>query len=116
MIRIWQYGTVKDIRMATDEKGQPKGFAFVEYENEVCFIHLHELPTSPKLYPQQKEAMASLAANNYELKKRRIAVTLADTRGKSSKGRYVASRPRAQLCDMPNKPSPAVSALRGRLK
>lgn len=30
-----QYGAVKDIRMATDEKGQPKGFAFVEYEQEV---------------------------------------------------------------------------------
>lgn len=30
-----QYGAVKDIRMATDDKGQPKGFAFVEFESEV---------------------------------------------------------------------------------
>ncbi len=31
----------------------------------------------------QKDALAALAANNYELKKRRIAVTLADTNRKS---------------------------------
>ncbi|KIP09711.1 hypothetical protein PHLGIDRAFT_22785 [Phlebiopsis gigantea 11061_1 CR5-6] len=60
------YGAVKDIRMATDEKGQPKGFAFVEYE-------------------QEKDALAALVANNYELKNRRIAVTVADTRVKNSK-------------------------------
>lgn len=47
--------------MAFDNKGQPKGFAFVEFENE-------------------KEALAALAANNFELKKRRLAVTLADNR------------------------------------
>ncbi|EKM51632.1 uncharacterized protein PHACADRAFT_261883 [Phanerochaete carnosa HHB-10118-sp] len=60
------YGTVKDIRMGFDEKGQTKGFAFVEFE-------------------QDRDALAALAANNHELKKRRIAVTLADTRAKSSK-------------------------------
>ncbi|KAG6813581.1 hypothetical protein H0H92_009625 [Tricholoma furcatifolium] len=55
------YGAVKDIRMATDDKGHSKGFAFIEYE-------------------QEKDALAALEANNHELKKRRIAVTLADSR------------------------------------
>ncbi|KAI0769831.1 RNA-binding protein Prp24 [Fomes fomentarius] len=55
------YGTVKDVRMIQDEKGLSKGFAFVEFENE-------------------NDARAALSANNHELKKRRIAVTLADTR------------------------------------
>ncbi|KZP31530.1 hypothetical protein FIBSPDRAFT_776202 [Athelia psychrophila] len=55
------YGPVKDVRMAAEENGQSKGFAFVEFED-------------------QKDAQAAVAANNYELKKRRIAVTLADSR------------------------------------
>ena len=33
----------------------------------------------------QKDALAALAANNYELKKRHIAVTVADARVKNSK-------------------------------
>ncbi|KAI0712607.1 RNA-binding protein Prp24 [Earliella scabrosa] len=55
------YGAVKDVRMILDDKGHSKGFAFVEFENE-------------------SDARAALSANNHELKKRRIAVTLADTR------------------------------------
>ncbi|KAI6122456.1 hypothetical protein EDD16DRAFT_1570902 [Pisolithus croceorrhizus] len=55
------HGPVKDIRLAEDKNGQLKGFAFVEFQNEA-------------------DARAALSANNYELKKRRIAVTLADTR------------------------------------
>ncbi|KAI0700046.1 RNA-binding protein Prp24 [Cerioporus squamosus] len=55
------YGAVKDVRMILDDKGLSKGFAFVEFENE-------------------NDARAALSANNHELKKRRIAVTLADTR------------------------------------
>ncbi|KAI0326875.1 RNA-binding protein Prp24 [Cubamyces sp. BRFM 1775] len=55
------YGTVKDVRMILDDKGKSKGFAFVEFENE-------------------QDARAALAANNHELKKRRMAVTLADSR------------------------------------
>ncbi|CDO70855.1 hypothetical protein BN946_scf184801.g48 [Trametes cinnabarina] len=55
------YGTVKDVRMILDDKGRFKGFAFVEFETE-------------------QEARAALAANNHELKKRRMAVTLADSR------------------------------------
>ncbi|KAG6897556.1 hypothetical protein C0992_000339 [Termitomyces sp. T32_za158] len=58
------YGVIKEIRMTTDDKGHSKGFAFIEYE-------------------QEKDALASLDANNYELKKRRIAVTLADSRVRS---------------------------------
>ncbi|KAG8214448.1 hypothetical protein J3R82DRAFT_9471 [Butyriboletus roseoflavus] len=56
-----RYGAIKDIRLAEDKNGQIKGFGFVEFENEA-------------------DARAALSANNYELKKRRIAVTLADTR------------------------------------
>ncbi|EPQ51022.1 hypothetical protein GLOTRDRAFT_66218 [Gloeophyllum trabeum ATCC 11539] len=66
------YGPVKDIRMAQDESGRPKGFAFVEYELE-------------------KDALAALAANNHELKGRRIAVTLADTR-RAKKSHEAGSR------------------------
>ncbi|KAI8978842.1 RNA-binding protein Prp24 [Trametes punicea] len=55
------YGTVKDVRMIVDDKGRFKGFAFVEFEDE-------------------QEARAALAANNHELKRRRMAVTLADSR------------------------------------
>ncbi|KAH7885374.1 hypothetical protein F5I97DRAFT_1378091 [Phlebopus sp. FC_14] len=55
------YGPLKDIRLAEDKSRQSRGFAFVEFENEV-------------------DAQRALAANNYELKKRRMAVTLADTR------------------------------------
>ncbi|TFY81135.1 hypothetical protein EWM64_g2871 [Hericium alpestre] len=60
------YGTVKEIRMPTDAQSHAKGFAFVEFENE-------------------RAAAAALNANNQELKNRRIAVTLADTRVRSRK-------------------------------
>ncbi|PCH39752.1 hypothetical protein WOLCODRAFT_136486 [Wolfiporia cocos MD-104 SS10] len=59
------YGLVKEVRMAL-ENGRSKGFAFVEFE-------------------QEQDARAALAANNFELKKRRIAVTLADTRFRAKK-------------------------------
>lgn len=55
------YGPIKDIRLAEDKSGQPKGFAFIDFESET-------------------DARAALAANNYELKNRRIAVTFTDTR------------------------------------
>ncbi|CCM02468.1 uncharacterized protein FIBRA_04567 [Fibroporia radiculosa] len=58
------YGTVKEVRMALDPNGRPKGFAFIEFE-------------------QEQDASAALSANNYELKNRRIAVTLADTRNRA---------------------------------
>lgn len=55
------YGPVKEIRLAEDKSGQPKGFAFIDFESET-------------------DARAALAANNYELKNRRIAVTFTDSR------------------------------------
>ncbi|XP_006462676.1 hypothetical protein AGABI2DRAFT_186557 [Agaricus bisporus var. bisporus H97] len=55
------YGKVKDIRLAAEGDGHAKGYAFVEYENA-------------------SDAQLALAANNHELKRRRIAVTLADPR------------------------------------
>ncbi|KAJ7505514.1 hypothetical protein B0H11DRAFT_2220941 [Mycena galericulata] len=58
------YGGLKDVRMATDKDGHSKGFAFVEFEDE-------------------KSTQAALEANNQELKKRRIAVTLADSRARA---------------------------------
>ncbi|TFK73607.1 hypothetical protein BDN72DRAFT_761449 [Pluteus cervinus] len=58
------YGEVKEVRMTTDNSGKSKGFAFVEFTDE-------------------QTAQAALAANNYELKNRRIAVTLSDSRVKA---------------------------------
>lgn len=39
---IWhcQYGAVKDIRLAQDKNGQSKGFAFVEFQNEVSIVEV----------------------------------------------------------------------------
>ncbi|KAJ3814647.1 hypothetical protein F5876DRAFT_86271 [Lentinula aff. lateritia] len=58
-----KFGPVKDIRMAMNNDGKFRGFAFVEFENE-------------------SDARAALDANNQELKGRRMAVTIADSRGK----------------------------------
>ncbi|KAM0751866.1 hypothetical protein T439DRAFT_325059 [Meredithblackwellia eburnea MCA 4105] len=55
------FGTLKGVRVVTDDKGDCKGFAFVEFEEESA-------------------AQASLALNNQELKKRRISVTIAQAR------------------------------------
>lgn len=33
-----QFGTIKDLRMATNEKGECRGFAFVDFEVEVLLI------------------------------------------------------------------------------
>ncbi|KAG8966590.1 Splicing factor [Tulasnella sp. 419] len=52
-------GNIKGIRLALDENGKAKGYAFVEFE-------------------QETSALQALAFNNHEFKKRRIAVTLAD--------------------------------------
>ncbi|KAJ7067860.1 hypothetical protein C8F01DRAFT_1078564 [Mycena amicta] len=63
------YGKVKEIRLATDNNKQCKGFAFVEFEDQARFF--------------SASAHAALEANNLELKSRRIAVTLADSRVRS---------------------------------
>ncbi|KAG9075182.1 Splicing factor [Ceratobasidium sp. UAMH 11750] len=56
-----QFGAIKEIRLATDNEGNAKGYAFIEFE-------------------QESSASQALSMNNHELKKRRIAVTLADSR------------------------------------
>ncbi|KAK0449212.1 hypothetical protein EV421DRAFT_1780622 [Armillaria borealis] len=59
-----QHGEVKDVRMATDQSGQCKGYAFIEYK-------------------AAEHAAAALQLNNFELKKRHIAVTMSDPRAKA---------------------------------
>ncbi|KAK0201693.1 hypothetical protein DFS33DRAFT_1375245 [Desarmillaria ectypa] len=59
-----QHGEVKDVRMATDQNGQCKGYAFIEYK-------------------VAEHATAALQLNNFELKKRHIAVTMSDPRAKA---------------------------------
>ncbi|BGP66332.1 Splicing factor [Rhodotorula toruloides] len=61
------YGAIKDVRVPTDDKGLAKGFAFVEFEEEVS-------------------ARAALALNNHELRKRHISVTIAEQVGPPEKG------------------------------
>ncbi|QRV76405.1 RNA recognition motif protein [Ceratobasidium sp. AG-Ba] len=61
-----QFGAIKEIRLATDNDGNAKGYAFVEFEQEASFA--------------ASSASQALSMNNHELKKRRIAVTLADSR------------------------------------
>ncbi|CAE6419623.1 unnamed protein product [Rhizoctonia solani] len=56
-----QFGAIKEIRIATEADGSTKGYAFVEFE-------------------QESSASQALSMNNHELKKRRIAVTIADSR------------------------------------
>ncbi|KAF8527992.1 hypothetical protein BU17DRAFT_38620 [Hysterangium stoloniferum] len=55
------FGLISAIRLPQDEKGVPKGFGFIEFND-------------------MESANAALSLNNYELKRRRLAVTLADTR------------------------------------
>ncbi|KAG6841698.1 hypothetical protein C0991_007968 [Blastosporella zonata] len=78
------YGTIKEIRMATDDKGHSKGFAFIEYESEVNIL---STTLSIELISVKKDALTALSANNHELKKRRIAVTLADSRARGRASR-----------------------------
>ncbi|GAA5836247.1 hypothetical protein JCM11251_001440 [Rhodosporidiobolus azoricus] len=55
------FGTLKGVRVPTDDGGGCKGFAFVEYE-------------------QQSAAQAALTLNNHEFKKRHISVVIAQAR------------------------------------
>lgn len=86
-----QYGTIKDIRMTLDADGNTRGAAFVEFEEEVrplsTFLHESRRSLTPISSPlSQSSAKAALALNSFELKKRRIAVTLPDSRGHSGGG------------------------------
>ncbi|KAG5726870.1 hypothetical protein E4T56_gene1120 [Termitomyces sp. T112] len=78
------YGMIKEIRMSTDDKGHSKGFAFIEYE-------------------QEQDALASLDANNYELKRRRIAVTLSDSRVRNRTRNTVADSGLSRMADTRNR-------------
>ncbi|KAF7422665.1 Splicing factor [Pleurotus ostreatus] len=74
LVKIFKtYGPVKDVRMATFDDGHCKGFAFIEFEDE-------------------GHAQAALAANNYELKKRRIAVTMANQKVRAKERRSGLSK------------------------
>ncbi|KIK69665.1 hypothetical protein GYMLUDRAFT_212399 [Collybiopsis luxurians FD-317 M1] len=68
-----KFGPLKDVRMATDNDGKFRGFAFVEFENE-------------------SDARTALDANNQELKGRRMAVTIADSRAKPKLRPFDADR------------------------
>lgn len=59
-----QFGDIKGVRLITDKAGHSKGFAFVEFENEMS-------------------ARAALTMNNFELKKKRIGVTISSSKGLS---------------------------------
>lgn len=70
--------------MALDSDNHSKGFAFVEFEEEVRpFCQDPYLYRLLRVIRMQGDATRALGANNYELKKRRIAVTLSDTRVRS---------------------------------
>lgn len=81
--------------MTVDEQGRSKGFAFVEFEQEASlflsprcrFVRLRLCMTS--IAPEQKDALNALNANNYDLKSRRMAVTMSDSRVRSRR-KYVA--------------------------
>ncbi|KAG7088223.1 hypothetical protein E1B28_012240 [Marasmius oreades] len=64
-----EYGSVEEVRLATDAKNQSKGFAFIEFE-------------------EMRDAQQALEANNQDLKNRRIAVTLADPRVKGRNAKF----------------------------
>ncbi|KAL0576045.1 Splicing factor [Marasmius crinis-equi] len=64
-----QYGPVKEVRLATDDNNNSKGFAFIEFE-------------------ETGHAVRALEANNQDLKNRRIAVTLADPRAKGKNTKF----------------------------
>ncbi|KAJ4482272.1 hypothetical protein J3R30DRAFT_3681497 [Lentinula aciculospora] len=68
-----KFGPVKDIRMAMDSDGRFRGFAFVEFADE-------------------GHARAALDANNHELKGRRMAITIADSRVKSKQRTFDTAR------------------------
>lgn len=72
--------------MALNTDNHSKGFAFIEFEDEVGLVSsLALLVAYLLLIPTQKDAARALGANNYELKKRRIAVTQSDSRVRSQK-------------------------------
>ncbi|KAF5389233.1 hypothetical protein D9757_003432 [Collybiopsis confluens] len=79
-----KFGPLKDVRMAMDNDGKFKGFAFVEFENE-------------------SDARAALDANNQELRGRRMAVTIADSRAKLRLRPFNADRGFGRTAELANR-------------
>jgi hypothetical protein len=74
--------------MTLDEEGNTRGAAFVEFEEEVSpprSLLPHSLVADAS-HSTQSSAKAALALNSHEIKKRRIAVTLPDSRGPAGGG------------------------------
>lgn len=69
--------------MPLDDKNECKGFAFVEYEDEVRRARFRPYKLS-LIGPAQVAAQAALALNNSELKKRHISVTIAQPRARGT--------------------------------
>lgn len=68
--------------MASDDAGHSKGYAFIEFEDEVRDFSTCEVALLVIDFVQAT-AQRALQANNHDLKNRRIAVTLADSRVKA---------------------------------
>ena len=82
LTHISKFGPVKDIRMAMDNDGKFRAFAFVEFENEVGDSVFSTTRTALIIPFFKIDARAGLDANNQELKGRRMAITVADSRSK----------------------------------
>jgi len=73
-----QFGEIKGVRVVLDQAGHSKGFAFVEFQNEMS-------------------AKAALTMNNVELKKRRIGVTISSGKGPSLVRKNTSFKDEAKL-------------------
>ena len=40
-MHVSQYGPVKDVRIALEDNGHARGFAFIEFEEAVSLLRLH---------------------------------------------------------------------------
>lgn len=67
-----------------DEKDECKGFAFVEFEDEVSdpdsILINQSILTDDISFVSKVSALKSLELNNFELKKRRMSVVIAQSR------------------------------------
>lgn len=92
------FGTVTGVRIPQDDKGLCKGFAFVEFENDVRPLPPALLFTSTLTDSRsrsQASAQEALSLNNHELKKRHMSVTIAQAR-QAGTGKF-ASQPERRV-------------------
>ncbi|POW19172.1 hypothetical protein PSHT_04949 [Puccinia striiformis] len=73
-----QFGEIKGVRVVLDQAGHSKGFAFVEFKEEMS-------------------AKAALTMNNVELKKRRMGVTISSGKGPSLVRKNVAFKDETKI-------------------